>query len=64
MSETKNEPAFPVTIECPACNGYGEIREMVCYGGMPIEKKEICLDCEGSGIADAMLSAREEVNHE
>jgi len=52
----KNEPANSTAtkvIECETCCGYGKTMEMVCFGDMPIEKWEICPDCDGTGLVDA-----------
>lgn len=38
--------------ECKTCDGSGETMTMVCYGGMPFEKKELCPDCNGSGMIE------------
>ena len=32
---------------CETCNGTGEVIEMVCYGGPPIERRYYCPDCDG-----------------
>ena len=58
MSE-KNIPEPQVT-ECTTCNGYGEMMQMVCYGDMPIEKREICPDCNGTGLIAARSAGEEE----
>ena len=36
-------------IECETCGGEGYVMEMVCYGGSPYEKKDVCPDCDGEG---------------
>ena len=35
---------------CEFCDGYGETTDMECYGGLPIERRELCLDCDGEGV--------------
>ena len=44
---------FQSSPVCETCNGAGVGMGMVCYGGLPIEVKDMsCPDCDGTGKTD------------
>lgn len=43
----------PTTVDCETCGGTGEVRDMKCYGGAPIEVTDQCPDCDGTGTVQA-----------
>lgn len=45
----------PSEIECEECGGSGELMEMVCYGGSPLERRDICHHCEGEGVVSDFI---------
>lgn len=49
----KSEAALAVIrdwiVECDECCGWGEVMEMKCYGGPPVEVWSPCEECDGTG---------------